>query len=40
MADEPDVVTDYATLLKAQVQYKVRVDYTQSPQYVPVATLS
>jgi hypothetical protein len=23
MADEPDVVTDYATLLKAQVQYKV-----------------
>ena len=25
MADEPDVVTDYATLLRAQVQYKVHL---------------
>jgi hypothetical protein len=23
MADEPDAVTDYATLLRAQVEYKV-----------------
>ena len=31
MEDEPDVVTDYVTLLRAQVEYKVSLWSTRRP---------